>query len=48
MHDRHGARRHWEDALRLYTDLGVPDADSVRAQLAALSPDRGSVHRAPA
>lgn len=33
----HGlSRRHWQHALGLYTDLGVPDADDVRAQLAAL------------
>jgi tetratricopeptide (TPR) repeat protein/transcriptional regulator with XRE-family HTH domain len=30
------ARRHWQQALTLYTDLGVPEADQVRAQLAAL------------
>jgi len=33
----HGlARQHWQHALTLYTDLGVPDADHVRAHLAAL------------
>src|SRR5215467_8197609 len=33
----HGlARQHWQHALTLYTDLGVPDADDVRADLAAL------------
>jgi tetratricopeptide (TPR) repeat protein/DNA-binding SARP family transcriptional activator len=33
----HGlARQHWQHALTLYTDLGVPDADDVRAHLAAL------------
>jgi tetratricopeptide (TPR) repeat protein/DNA-binding SARP family transcriptional activator len=32
----HGlARRHWQHALTLYTTLGVPDADDVRAHLAA-------------
>ena len=30
------ARQHWQHALALYTDLGVPDADIVRAHLAAL------------
>ncbi|GGZ41534.1 AfsR/SARP family transcriptional regulator [Streptomyces poonensis] len=32
------ARRHWDEALGLYAGLGVPDADTVRAQLAALTP----------
>jgi len=41
-HTRHAAgehglaRQHWRHALTLYTDLGVPDADDVRAHLAAL------------
>ncbi len=41
-HTRHAAgehglaRQHWQHALTLYTDLGVPDADAVRAHLAAL------------
>ncbi len=41
-HTRHAAgehglaRQHWQRALTLYTDLGVPDADDVRAHLAAL------------
>ncbi len=30
------ARQHWQDALALYADLGVPEADVVRAHLAAL------------
>jgi tetratricopeptide (TPR) repeat protein/DNA-binding SARP family transcriptional activator len=30
------ARLHWKQALMLYTNLGVPDADDVRAHLAAL------------
>ena len=30
------ARRHWQNALTHYTDLDIPDADDVRAQLAAL------------
>src|SRR3984893_6490652 len=37
------ARQHWHHALTLYTDLTVPDADTVRTHLAALehtaSPD---------
>jgi membrane protein required for beta-lactamase induction len=28
------ARRHWERALTLYTQLGAPEADQVRSQLA--------------
>jgi DNA-binding SARP family transcriptional activator/tetratricopeptide (TPR) repeat protein len=30
------ARQHWQHALTLYTDLGVPDADDVRAHALAL------------
>ena len=30
------ARRHWHDALAIYIELDVPDADRVRARLAAL------------
>jgi tetratricopeptide (TPR) repeat protein len=30
-----GARAHYEHALALYTDLGMPEADDVRTQLAA-------------
>jgi tetratricopeptide (TPR) repeat protein/transcriptional regulator with XRE-family HTH domain len=30
------ARRHWQRALVLYTALGVPEADEVRAELAAM------------
>ncbi|WP_263302477.1 AfsR/SARP family transcriptional regulator [Streptomyces purpurogeneiscleroticus] len=37
--DLHAARRHWEDALSLYADLRLPAADTVRAQLAALTND---------
>jgi DNA-binding SARP family transcriptional activator/Tfp pilus assembly protein PilF len=29
------ARHHWQQAVALYTELGVPEADQVRAQLAA-------------
>jgi tetratricopeptide (TPR) repeat protein len=32
------ARHHWQQALDLYTQLGAPDADEVRGQLAAVSP----------
>jgi len=30
------ARHHWREALTLYTDLGVPEADDVQAHLTAL------------
>jgi DNA-binding SARP family transcriptional activator len=33
--DRHQARPHWREALTLYTSLGTPEADDVRAQLTA-------------
>lgn len=33
---RDRARRHWQEALARYTDLGVPEADAVRARLTAL------------
>jgi hypothetical protein len=29
------ARRHWQQALELFTELGTPEAGQVRAQLAA-------------
>jgi tetratricopeptide (TPR) repeat protein len=32
------ARRHWQHALRLYTDLGVPDAADLRTRLSTLDP----------
>ncbi|MCW6007447.1 tetratricopeptide repeat protein [Micromonospora sp. CPCC 205371] len=32
------ARRYWERALVIYREMGVPDADSVTAHLAAMSP----------
>jgi tetratricopeptide (TPR) repeat protein len=32
------ARHHWNEALTLYTTLGVPEADEVRAHLAGTSP----------
>jgi hypothetical protein len=32
------ARHHWQLALTLYTQLGAPEADQVRGQLAAVSP----------
>jgi tetratricopeptide (TPR) repeat protein len=32
----HRARQHWRDALTLYSDLGVPEADEIRAHLAVL------------
>ncbi len=33
--DPGGARRHWQRALALFAELGTPEADRVRAQLAA-------------
>jgi tetratricopeptide (TPR) repeat protein len=32
------ARHHWQEALTLYSDLGVPDADDIRTQLATGNP----------
>ena len=37
--DRDQARYHWQHALALYTELGVPQAAEVRAQLAAADRD---------
>jgi DNA-binding SARP family transcriptional activator/uncharacterized protein HemY len=34
------ARDHWEQALALYSQLGVPEADHVRARLADTGPER--------
>jgi hypothetical protein len=31
--DRGQARQHWEQALALFTDMGIPEADTVRAGL---------------
>ena len=31
------ARRHWQQALAVYTDMGVPEAGQVRAMLDGLS-----------
>jgi tetratricopeptide (TPR) repeat protein len=31
------ARHHWQQALTLYTNLGIPDADDIRTRLAALN-----------
>jgi len=33
------ARHHWQQALTLYTQLGAPEADQMRGQLSAASPD---------
>jgi len=38
MGDEPGAAAHWRSALRLFTELGVPDADEVRSLLEDLSP----------
>jgi DNA-binding SARP family transcriptional activator/Flp pilus assembly protein TadD len=40
--DPRRSRYHWERALTLYTELGVPEADEVRVQIAASS---GQEHR---
>jgi len=37
--DSKQARRRWQQALRLYTELSAPEADQVRAQLAAAEND---------
>jgi tetratricopeptide (TPR) repeat protein len=34
------ARDHWDQALALYSQLGVPEADQVRARLAGTGPER--------
>jgi hypothetical protein len=33
--DSSQAGPHWQQALALYTDLGIPEADQVRAEIAA-------------
>jgi tetratricopeptide (TPR) repeat protein len=38
--DHERARAHWEQALALYTELGVPEAEQIRAQLAVAEQDR--------
>jgi hypothetical protein len=38
--DLRQARRHWREALSLYTELGAPEAEEVRAKLAAGTPTR--------
>jgi DNA-binding SARP family transcriptional activator/Flp pilus assembly protein TadD len=35
--DPDAAREHWRQALAIYTDLGVPEADRIRAQLLLLT-----------
>jgi DNA-binding SARP family transcriptional activator/Tfp pilus assembly protein PilF len=44
--DEH-AREHWQQALDLYAQLGAPEADQIRGQLAALSPGLTQVDREP-
>jgi tetratricopeptide (TPR) repeat protein/transcriptional regulator with XRE-family HTH domain len=39
------AQEHWQEALRRYTDLADPQADRVRAELAALVAARPAPHR---
>ncbi len=46
--DHGGARRHWQQAHALYTELGMPEAGQVRAQLAVAQhrrPPGTGVHR---
>jgi tetratricopeptide (TPR) repeat protein len=43
--DTTAARQHYERALILYADLGSPDADGVRAHLAALDGQADADHR---
>ncbi len=38
--DDEQAREHWQQALTLYTELGVPEAEQIRAQLAVADEDR--------
>lgn len=40
------ARQHWERSLTLFTELGAPEADIVRARLASLD-DSGQEPDAP-
>jgi DNA-binding SARP family transcriptional activator/Tfp pilus assembly protein PilF len=42
--DHSQARRHWQQALTIYADLGAPEADQIRAELAAAGDDG---HREP-
>jgi tetratricopeptide (TPR) repeat protein len=39
--DSEQARHHWQKALTLYSALGIPDADDIRAHLAHTRPSRG-------
>jgi len=39
------ARRHWQQALALFTELGLPEAEKVRAQLAAADRTDPNDHR---
>jgi hypothetical protein len=41
------ARRHWRQALTLYTRLGAPEADQIRAQLAAANQGQYEPFAAP-
>ena len=37
LEHRARARRHYQHALTLYTDLGVPDADQIKTHLTSLN-----------
>ena len=41
------AHRHWQQALLLYTELGVPDVKFAKAQLADLEAGRSDAGRGP-
>jgi tetratricopeptide (TPR) repeat protein len=42
--DADHARQHWQQALTLYADLGVPEADQVRAHLTTVDNPRDGQH----
>jgi tetratricopeptide (TPR) repeat protein len=41
--DSRQARHHWQEALTRYTAIGAPEADQIRAQLAAIGVNTGGV-----
>jgi tetratricopeptide (TPR) repeat protein/transcriptional regulator with XRE-family HTH domain len=45
--DQRKATRHWKEALGIYTDLGAPEADKVRAKLASRLAPPPNEPRAP-
>ncbi len=44
-HDPPAARRHWREALAIFGDMGVSEADEVHRRLARTDPDRGTPRR---